>query len=116
MNRKPTIYVAGPMRGFENYNYPAFDRQTRVLRAQGWDVVNPADMDRTQFQPDSDPNDFNPDINYEDQEFMRDALKRDMVAICDKCTSKISLDIQSRKTTIHGTKGQGMVRARQKTC
>ncbi len=44
-------------------------------------------MDRTQFQPDSDPNDFNPDINYEDQEFMRDALKRDMVAICDKCTA-----------------------------
>ena len=87
MSRKSTIYVAGPMRGHPDYNYPAFDRLTRVLRAQGWDVVNPADMDRTQFQPDSDPSDFNPDINYEDQEFMRDALKRDMVAICDKCTA-----------------------------
>mgnify|MGYP000005629026 FL=1 len=87
MGRKSTIYVAGPMRGHHDYNYPAFDRQTRVLKAQGWKVVNPADMDRSQFQPDNSPHDFDPDINYEDQEFMRDALKRDMVAICDDCTA-----------------------------
>ena len=44
-NRKPTIYVAGPMRGYENYNYPAFDRCSRVLREQGWNAINPAELD-----------------------------------------------------------------------
>ncbi len=45
MNRKPTIYIAGPMRGFKDYNYPAFDRQQTVLEKQGWRVINPAEMD-----------------------------------------------------------------------
>ena len=51
MERKPTIYVAGPMRGFENYNYPAFDRCARVLRDQGCDVINPAELDRDCAKP-----------------------------------------------------------------
>jgi len=29
--RPPTIYIAGPMRGIKDYNYPAFDRQAMVL-------------------------------------------------------------------------------------
>tara|TARA_B100000287_G_C20047033_1_gene548765 strand:- start:53 stop:472 length:420 start_codon:yes stop_codon:yes gene_type:complete len=85
--RKPTIYVAGPMRGYEDYNYPAFDRCAKVLRAQGWRVINPADLDRNAGKPMSDPMSFSPDTNYEDHEYMRDALKRDMDAICDECTA-----------------------------
>jgi hypothetical protein len=35
----------------------------------------------------SDPIAFDPEINYEDHEYMRNALMRDMVAICDECTA-----------------------------
>lgn len=37
------IYVAGPMTGFENYNFPAFNAQAEALRALGHHVENPAD-------------------------------------------------------------------------
>ncbi len=75
------------MRGFENYNYPAFDRCARVLRDQGWNVINPAELDRDQGKPISSAYDFDPDNCYEDHEFMRSALRRDMVAICEECTA-----------------------------
>jgi|TARA_R110001583_G_scaffold77308_2_gene210558 hypothetical protein len=85
--REPTIYIAGPMRGIEDFNFPAFDRQAQVLGKQGWKVINPAEMDRQDGLPCSGPMEYDPAINYEDREFMRDALKRDMVAICDECTA-----------------------------
>jgi hypothetical protein len=86
-DRKPTVYIAGPMRGIEDYNYPAFDRQAKVLGKQGWIVINPAEMDRNDEKPINGPHQFDPDNNYEDHEFMRAALKRDMDAICDYCTA-----------------------------
>ena len=43
--RKPTIYIAGPMRGIEDFNFPAFDRQEELLKKQGWVVINPAELD-----------------------------------------------------------------------
>ena len=86
-NRKPTIYIAGPMRGIEDFNFPAFDRQAKVLREQGWMVINPAEIDRELGSPPSDPMRYDPTESYEDQEFMRDALKRDIAVICDECTA-----------------------------
>jgi len=49
------IYLAGPMRGYKGYNFPAFDEAARKLRAQGHEVFNPADRDR-QAHPDLDWN------------------------------------------------------------
>ena len=87
IHREPTIYVAGPMRGHDDYNYPAFDRAASVLEEQGWNVINPAELDRNDDKPINGPHQFDPENNYEDHEFMRQALKRDMVAICDECTA-----------------------------
>ena len=42
----PRAYIAGPMRGYAHYNFPAFDAAAAKLRAQGWAVVNPAEEDR----------------------------------------------------------------------
>ena len=39
-------YVAGPMRGYPDFNFPAFDRQRDVLRYKGYIVISPADIDR----------------------------------------------------------------------
>lgn len=40
------IYVAGPMRGYHNYNFAEFDYASTALMMGGWDVVSPADIDR----------------------------------------------------------------------
>ena len=39
------IYIAGPMSGLPNNGYDAFNRKATQLRAPGWEVVNPAEMD-----------------------------------------------------------------------
>ena len=39
-------YIAGPMSGIADFNFPAFDEAKRELTALGWDVISPADMDR----------------------------------------------------------------------
>lgn len=40
------IYIAGPMRGYKHYNFPAFDAAAERLRRLGFEPVSPADMDR----------------------------------------------------------------------
>lgn len=39
------VYLAGPMRGVEHFNFPAFHAAAKGLREQGWGVFNPAEMD-----------------------------------------------------------------------
>jgi hypothetical protein len=102
-NRKPTIYIAGPMRGFEDGNFPAFDRQARVLERQGWTVINPAEMDRQEGEPPNGHMDFDPATDYEDREFMREALERDLVAICRDCTA---MYMMSEFETSRGAKAE----------
>jgi hypothetical protein len=40
------VYIAGPMRGYERYNFPTFDLARDIWRIRGWEVINPADLDR----------------------------------------------------------------------
>jgi hypothetical protein len=42
-----TLYIAGPMTGYQDFNFPAFDEAAEQLRAAGYDVINPADVDRS---------------------------------------------------------------------
>jgi hypothetical protein len=67
------------MRGYDLYNFPAFDAAAAKLRSEGWNVVNPAELDRavgiTEFTETLPPN------------FMREAMKRDLNAIIDKCSA-----------------------------
>lgn len=39
------VYLAGPMSGYPQFNFPLFMRAATLLRADGWDVVSPAELD-----------------------------------------------------------------------
>lgn len=39
------IYIAGPMTGIPQFNFPLFDEAARVLRHDGYDAVSPAELD-----------------------------------------------------------------------
>lgn len=42
---KPRVYIAGPMRGYQDFNFPAFYAAEEKLRAEGYEVINPARID-----------------------------------------------------------------------
>lgn len=43
------LYLAGPMRGYEDFNFPAFHARASELRAMGHEVFSPAEKDEEQF-------------------------------------------------------------------
>ncbi len=45
------VYVSGPMSGYVDFNRPAFHAAASRLRAKGYDVVNPAELDETHPLP-----------------------------------------------------------------
>lgn len=67
------IYIAGPMTGYHRYNFDAFHAAARQLRAHGWEVLNPAEMDESIG--------FDPSRDTADKVFLEDAMKRDIDAI-----------------------------------
>lgn len=68
------VYIAGPMRGLPEFNFPAFDKAAELLESYGHSVLNPAQMDRDVG--------FDPSSSQVSSEFLRDAMRRDLTAIC----------------------------------
>lgn len=69
------IYIAGPMTGLPLFNFPAFDKAAEILADAGHEVFNPAQMDRDVG--------FDPSSASVSSAFLRDALRRDLSAICE---------------------------------
>ena len=45
------IYIAGPMTGLPELNFPAFNAEAKRLRSLGFDVVNPAEVNPDHSMP-----------------------------------------------------------------
>jgi hypothetical protein len=52
LESKGTVYISGPMRGVKNHNFPAFDAARDRFLSWGYEVISPADLDRTDPQRD----------------------------------------------------------------
>jgi hypothetical protein len=39
------VYIAGPMTGYPDHNFPAFNEAAARWAAKGWEPVNPAELD-----------------------------------------------------------------------
>lgn len=44
------LYIAGPMTGYPNANYPAFNLAAEQLRSAGFEVVNPAEISMARYE------------------------------------------------------------------
>jgi len=51
---RPIVYVAGPMRGYEHFNFPAFDKARDAMLDKSFHVISPADIDRACSGNDAD--------------------------------------------------------------
>lgn len=52
------VYLSGPMTGIEDFNFPAFREAADALRAKGFDVVSPHELDESEpddIMADDDP-------------------------------------------------------------
>lgn len=75
-----TLYVAGPMRGIADFNFPAFFEAEKALVAAGYEVINPARRDKDNG---FDPTGMTGDEDLSELNFsLREALGWDMAAIC----------------------------------
>lgn len=66
---KTRVYIAGPMSGFEKFNYPAFHEAESKLREAGYEPVNPA----LPHQISDDGDSFAEGVTYQD--CLREALQ-----------------------------------------
>lgn len=84
------IYVAGPMRGYAQFNFPAFNAAAKRLRDLGHEVFNPAERDATVG---FDPTEMDGDENLADLGFsLREALAADTEYIATHADAIAVLD------------------------
>ena len=79
------VYVAGPMRGIPEFNFPAFNAATEALRKLGCTVFNPAERDNEAHGTDISKGNARgcEEQATKDHGFnLRDALGDDLAFIC----------------------------------
>lgn len=87
------IYIAGPMSGYKNFNFPAFHAAAYEYRRRGYHVFNPAEKDEevhgkdfSQRNSDGDPK------KAAEQGFnLRETLANDLAYVCREATHILML-------------------------
>lgn len=86
MSKPEKIYLAGPMRGIRDFNFPAFHEAARKLRLDGYQVFNPAEIDEAEYGvgfAKSETGNLSDIPNFN----LRDALKKDIDFILTEATT-----------------------------
>ena len=81
MNKR-SVYIAGPMTGYSEFNFPAFFDAEEDFRSVGWDVYNPAQHD---LEVHRSIEAVGTAFNKDKDRMLRDCLLWDLSVICDKC-------------------------------
>lgn len=74
IDRTMVLYIAGPMRGYDDYNFPAFFKAEAALEMLGHMPVNPARRDQAAGFDEKSP--------VVSQQFIRTALAWDLGQVC----------------------------------
>ena len=80
------VYVAGPMRGIPEFNFPAFNEAAAKLRAAGHEVFNPAERDNERHGTDISKGNVTGDETLAAAQHgfnLREALAADLKYICE---------------------------------
>jgi hypothetical protein len=80
------VYLAGPMRGIPEFNFPAFHRAAAELRTLGHAVFNPAERDNEKHGTDISRGNASGDESQAAREHgfsLREALGADLAYICE---------------------------------
>lgn len=81
------IYLAGPMRGIPEFNFPAFHAAAKTLRDAGHFVFSPAERDNERHGTDISKGNATGDEQLAAKEHgfnLREALAADMKFICEE--------------------------------
>lgn len=85
MEQAVKIYLAGPMRGYPEFNFPAFHEAARTLRSLGHEVFSPAEKDNERHGKDISTGNAAGDVEKAVKEHgfsLRVALGDDLAWIC----------------------------------
>jgi hypothetical protein len=81
------IYLAGPMRGLKEFNFPEFHTYASKLRSEGHEVFSPAERDTERLGVDMSEHNLTGDEEEASRVHgfnLREALAEDMMYICRK--------------------------------
>lgn len=85
LKRGSKVYVAGPMRGIPEFNFPAFNAAAAALRQIGCEVFNPAEKDNERHGTDISKGNATGDEAIASAQHgfnLREALGMDLAWIC----------------------------------
>lgn len=92
-----TAYLAGPMRGMPQFNFPTFVRVTAILREQGWSIISPVELDKAAgvtpevFGCDNASRGSFDEEDEEHREILLGCMKRDVKVIIEDADAIIML-------------------------